>query len=116
PQGVEGRGAVVDAPMNDSIVPAEAPATFTWHLAGGAGAQGTPGYFLVFSTDTKPELLRVFTTMTSYKPDKKAWATLLSAMVWTKLTIVSADCADDTVVPGSGPFTGVTMEFCIEAV
>jgi hypothetical protein len=72
------------------------------------------GYYLIFATDTKPELLRVFTTLTSYTPDAAAWKTLSSAMVWTQLTIASAAFQDDQLVPGEGPFVGSPVLFCID--
>lgn len=113
PLGVEGKGAVVDMPANDAIIPAAKAATFSWHLEGTSDAV-TPGSFLVFSTDTAPQLLRVFTSETSYTPDTKAWATLEAKMVWTKLHITSAGFDGDDVVPGSGPYESASMEFCIE--
>lgn len=72
------------------------------------------GYFLLFTTPEDPRLLRVFTTKTSYKPDKKAWAILSSAGMWTKLTISSAEFANDAMLPASGPYEGDWVEFCIE--
>jgi hypothetical protein len=72
------------------------------------------GYFLLFSTDSTPRLLRVFTTRTSYSPDAKAWKTLTDAGTWTKLLVVSADFWHDDLVPGTGPFVGASILFCIE--
>jgi hypothetical protein len=73
------------------------------------------GYYLLFSTDEDPRLLRVFTTKTTYKPDKKAWDILRSAGMWTKLTVTSAQFWDLAMLPGSGPYAGDPIEFCIEA-
>lgn len=106
-----------------SLLPAERPAPPAWlrDLLGPerAAAAATPamtghGYYLLFSTDDEPTLLRVFTTETSYTPDKAAWGTLVAAGMWTKLVIASADFADDVMVPGSGPYIGDPIEFCIE--
>ena len=78
-----------------------------------AGQTGL-GYYLLFSTDAKPELLRVFTTATSYTPDAKAWKTLSAAMIWTQLSVFAATFDDDARVPGEGPFEGQPILFCIE--
>src|SRR5580692_808759 len=78
------------------------------------GSMSGAGYFLVFATELKPELLRVFTTDTTYTPDANAWKTLSSAMIWTKLSIVSAAFQDDQMVAGSGPFEGSPILFCID--
>jgi len=73
-----------------------------------------PGYFLLFSTPESPRLLRVFTTHTRYTPDENAWAQLRTAGTWTKLIVVSAGFARDAMLPGTGPFQGDPIEFCIE--
>jgi hypothetical protein len=72
------------------------------------------GYFLTFGTDLKSEVLRVFTTGTSYTPDAKAWATLSASMIWTRLSIVSAVFQDDQIVSGEGPFEGTPVFFCLD--
>lgn len=73
------------------------------------------GYLLVFSTDAQPDLLRVFTTETSYTPDEAAWKVLRTAGIWTSLAVISTSFLDDFPMPGTGPFTGEHIEFCIEA-
>jgi hypothetical protein len=72
------------------------------------------GYFLVFSTDVDPKMLRVFTTKTTYTPDAKAWEKLSSAKIWTTLVIASASFADDRLMADGGPFLGESIQFCIE--
>lgn len=72
------------------------------------------GYLLVFATIKQPELLRVFTTKTSYTPDDKAWKVLRSAGMWTGLTVISAAFVNDARVPGPGPFASEPVDFCIE--
>jgi hypothetical protein len=72
------------------------------------------GYFLVFSTDMKPKVLRVFTTKTSYTPDAKAWDTLSSLQDWTTLSILTASFSDNQLSPTGGPWKGVDVQFCIE--
>ncbi len=72
------------------------------------------GYFLLFSTDSTPRLLRVFTTETTYTPDAKAWKTLADAGTWTKLIVVAGAFLKDDLVVGTGPFVGAPILFCIE--
>ena len=110
-------------PGSPALLPASSgaqrqPARWLWDLLGPeraahAGESGV-GYYLQFSTDAKPRLLRVFTTATSYTPDAKAWKTLSAAMVWTKLSIFTATFQDDTLAPGGGPFEGTPILFCID--
>jgi hypothetical protein len=115
-------GAAALAPSLLPALPAERSAAASLTLLGfgerSAWAAPAPlvgtGYFLLFSTTKTPSLLRVFTTGTSYTPDAKAWATLVGAAMWTKLIVASAAFMDDRLVAGSGPFTGATIEFCIE--
>lgn len=71
------------------------------------------GYFLLFSTDVTPRLLRVFTTKTSYTPDAKAWAALRSAGTWTTLSVFAASFADDRLAPNGGPWKATPIQFCI---
>jgi len=105
------RGAVIDSPPNDALLDPGAVTTFQWHPLGAAAGQR---YFLVFSTHADPKLLRVFTSKTSYTPDDEAWTTLRSVAIWTTLTTLSATFAGDELAPGSGPFQGAPIEFCIE--
>lgn len=77
-----------------------------------AGQSGV-GYYLTFATDTKPNLLRVFTTETSYTPDAAAWKKLGAVMTWTELTVFAATFDDDALVPGSGPLESDPILFCI---
>lgn len=79
-----------------------------------AAAMDGAGYFLVFSTDTTPDVLRVFTTKTSYTPDAKAWDKLYAVNTWTTLSIVSAAFTTDSLSPNAGPFQGASIKFCIE--
>jgi hypothetical protein len=110
-------------PPTPRLLPEERPLVPAWltellgperaAAAAPSALRGT-GYFLLFSTDEAPRLLRVFTTDTSYTPDKKAWDTLVSAGMWTKLTLVSAMFSGDAVLPATGPFVADPIEFCIE--
>jgi hypothetical protein len=122
PPGDMANGVVIDAPSNDSILNAATVITFRWHSPGGTepaahadtGTMSGAGYFLTFGTDLKSEVLRVFTTETSYTPDAEAWKTLSADMIWTELSIVSAVFQDDQIVPGEGPFEGAPVFFCLD--
>jgi hypothetical protein len=113
-------GAAIDSPPTAIVLSAAQVTPFTWHPRDGAPtAPGAPplngaGYFLLFSTDATPRLLRVFTTKTSYTPSASAWATLASAKTWTTLDIFAASFVDDALAPGGGPFKGTSIAFCIE--
>jgi len=113
-------GAVIDSPPTGIVLRSSEVTPFTWHPRDGATAKpGAPplngaGYFLLFSTDATPRLLRVFTTKTSYTPSAAAWATLDSAKTWTTLDIFAANFVDDALAPGGGPFKGTSIAFCIE--
>lgn len=153
------KGAEIDYPPNDTLIPPTPIPTFTWHPRGAtavrqrlellppalaphaprertafagfvgplrellgperaahaeeASMQGS-GYFLVFSTDTEPKVLRVFTTKTSYTPDAKTWDRLASLQIWTTLTILTGAFTNDQLSPTGGPFTGPSVNFCIE--
>jgi hypothetical protein len=72
------------------------------------------GYFLLFSSEKNPRILRVFTTDTSYLPDAKAWNALATAGIWTTLTITTATFASDDLVPNEGPFVGTPIQFCVD--
>jgi hypothetical protein len=72
------------------------------------------GYLLLFTTAEIPRLLRVFTTHTSYTPDKTAWARLRTAGDWTTLTVISATFFKDRLAPAAGPYVGESIDFCIE--
>ncbi len=125
PDGVTAtRAPIPDSPP--SLLPpleTRPPRTLAGWLAAVAGertayaAQPTltgKGYFLLFSTDSTPRLLRVFTTETSYTPDAKAWKTLVDTGVWTKLIVVSARFWKDHMFAETGPFVGSPVLFCIE--
>jgi len=111
---------IIDSPPSDTILPANPPPRFAWHLPAAAppasveaGALSGAGYYLVFSDDDTSQLFRVFTTETSYTPDASAWATISAAGTWTALTVDVATFADDRIAPDGGPFVGTPILFCV---
>lgn len=108
------RGAAIDAPSNDALLPPDRVATFQWHARGEAVSASGLAYFLKFSTDVDPKLLRVFTDKSSYTPSATAWAKLKGARSWTTFGLLTATLAGDKVPEDGGPYTGDVIEFCIE--
>ncbi|AUX24735.1 hypothetical protein SOCEGT47_052740 [Sorangium cellulosum] len=83
-----------------------------------ARAHGTPingrAYFLVFSTEAREGLLRVFTTKLSYTPDAAAWDKLRSAGAPITVHVTNAVFENNRIAPGGGPFAGEPVTFSIE--
>jgi hypothetical protein len=82
-----------------------------------AHAHGDPvngrAFFVVFSTAAEPELVRVFTTASTYTPDDAAWTALKGAAAPITATITSAVFESNRVAADGGPFTGGTVTFTI---
>ncbi|MBK9263181.1 MAG: hypothetical protein IPM54_25675 [Polyangiaceae bacterium] len=82
-----------------------------------AHAHGDPfngtGTFLVFSTDSEPNLVRVFTSNTSYVPSADAWGKMTSAGKPITLKLVSAIFESNRVAQDGGPFEGSTTTFTV---
>lgn len=82
-----------------------------------AHAHGDPfngtGTFLVFSTDTTPNLVRVFTSNTTYTPSAEAWGKMTSAGKPITLKLVSAIFESNRVAQDGGPFAGTTTTFTV---
>ena len=97
------------APAEGSALDPAAPPTFTWE-AGAVPRHGDPvngrAYLVVFATATDPEVLRVFTTETSYTPDAAAWSTVTGAGAAVTVTITSAIFEQNRVAQGGGPWVG----------
>lgn len=108
------RGAVIDAPSNDALLPPDRVATFQWHARGEAASASGLAYFLVFSIDADAKLLRVFTDKSSYTPSATAWAKLKDARSWTTFGLLTATLAGDKLAADGGPYRGDAIEFCIE--
>ncbi len=81
-----------------------------------AHAHGEPytgvAYLLTFGTASKPDLLRVATSQTSYTPGAPAWQTLAGAGEAITLTLTVARLEANLLVAAGGPFSsssGVTF-------
>ncbi len=75
-----------------------------------AAAQGNPinglGYLLLFSTEKNNNLLRVFTTKTSYTPEGGALEIMKNAGASIQVWILTGLFKDSALTPDGGPFRG----------
>jgi hypothetical protein len=80
-----------------------------------AYAHGTPlsgaAFFLVFSTDSNPKLLRVFTTSHDYTPDAVALKKLTDVGGPIHAVVTTADFDQNRIAQAGGPFKGVPITF-----
>jgi len=132
------RAPLVTAPANNATVPSATAPTFTWkatptafaplrtptRFAGAspfgherdAHAHGTPmngrAYLLVFKANGA-NVLRVFTTNTTYQPTADKFGKLKDAKAPLTLTIATASFDQNNVVQGSGPFVGDAVTFTL---
>ncbi len=74
-----------------------------------------PAYLLVFSTDSDPKLLRVFTTLVDYTPDAASWDKLKAAGVPITARVTWAEFETNRVATDGGPFEGTPITFTIRA-
>ncbi len=136
------RAPLVTAPANGAKLPSATAPTFTWKAtptsfapsrrsveptkyAGAspfgpmrdARAHGTPmngrAYLLVFQANGA-NVLRVFTTNTSYEPTAEKFSKLKDAKAPLTLTVSTASFDQNNVVQGSGPFVGEAVTFTLE--
>jgi len=119
-------GGQFQTPHDMAVLPADTPATFTWH----ADATSSPGandvldpskqqgqvFLLAFTVPSSEKpVLRVFTTLMSYTPDATNWAKLVSADSETfTLNVTSATFENDQLTSDGGPHTGQTIHFTIQ--
>jgi hypothetical protein len=143
PQDDPSRAAVFDNPQGGAELPASSIPTFLWHtgtvsellivppvrlapapamleLLGperAAHAHGPPingkAYFLVFSTATNDELLRVFTVDTAYTPSESAWAKLKNADEPITASILTAAFTNNSLPADGGTFLGTPITFTV---
>ncbi len=73
-----------------------------------------PAYYVVFSSSTDPEIVRVFTTNTDYTPEESQWGKLRGATGAITARITWADFESNRVIEGGGPFEGTPVTFTIK--
>lgn len=82
-----------------------------------AHAHGDPvngaAYLLVLSTASSDELVRVFTTETSYTPDAATWATMKGAGGAITASVLTAIFDNNQVASDGGPFEGTPITFTV---
>lgn len=131
--------AIVTAPTDQATL--SGPMTFTYRLGAGAlrerdhtrvrrsawpewltlersaYAHGAPmngdAFLLVFSTETDPKLLRVFTQEKSYSPSDDEWQRLAQASGVVTLTVTHAIFEQGRLTEDGGPFTGAPVHFTV---
>lgn len=71
------------------------------------------GTFLVFSTDTNPNLLRVFTSAQVFIPSQAVWDEFAATGKPITATLTSATFQQDRIGPNDGPFAGASITITI---
>jgi hypothetical protein len=120
-------GGTFTAPMANDVLPADTAEQFTWTADAtdpppmgdvpSASKQNGQVYFLVFSTEANPKVLRVFTALKAYTPSAAAWQTLVTAGAASApitLTVTSATYDNDALTGDGGPHTGQSITFTIQ--
>lgn len=133
------RGPWVSSPTPNAKIPKASPMTFEWRgmtasldrhgparsrsdmpigpmrsaSAHGAPVSGVASLLVVASADN-PQLLRVFTKNTTYKPDDATWTRLTQASGTLNATITTASFDNNNLVQGSGPFATDAIPFTLE--
>lgn len=72
-----------------------------------------PATYLVFSTDTDPSFLRIFTSDIAYHPTQEVWDQMAAVRKPISLKLVSVYVQKDRVLNGDGPVAGTSMQFSI---
>ncbi len=67
--------------------------------------------FLVFSTDTNPKLLRVFSSNLTFTPSQAAWDTMVATGKPITATLVSGVFEQNRIGSEDGPYVGATIQF-----
>lgn len=130
----QGQGAVMDLPTEGTQLSGALAPTFAWHAGPTARAQppllhqlvqwfGIPkahahgvavsgkAYFLVVSSSSDPQLLRVFTKETTYQPSAAAWAKIKGAGGTLTAVVTSAQFDTGKITSNGGPFLGKPVHF-----
>jgi hypothetical protein len=113
-------GGQFDTPDPNATLPSSTPFEFTWHAdatqpeEGGGPSAYQMVHLLVFSTPTKPNLLRVFSTLDSYTPDDATWQLLTATGEPITLSLTSGTFAGDDLTSEGGPYIGQHLTFTIE--
>jgi len=73
-----------------------------------------PAYYLVFSSSTEKELVKVFTTGTDYQPGGNEWNKLKGVDGTIQLRLVWADFEENRIVKDGGPWETPALSFTIQ--
>jgi hypothetical protein len=73
-----------------------------------------PAYYLIFSSSTEKELVKVFTTGTDYQPGGNEWNKLKGVDGTVTLRLVWADFEENRIVQDGGPWSTPPLTFTIQ--
>lgn len=117
-------GGQFDAPADQAMLPAATPAAFAWHADPTTAPspsdvllpteQNGQAFLLVFQSPNHPNLLRVFTSLTSYTPGAAAWQELVVAGEPISLSVNTATFENDQLTPDGGPYVGQTITITVQ--
>ena len=113
-------GGRFESPKAGTVLPSDVPFQFSWRADPTDTAEaGAPDdlqmlYLLVFATPSQSNLLRVFTTESSYTPDATAWQSLVAAGAPLSLSLTTATFAGGAPTADGGPHRGQKLTFTIE--
>jgi hypothetical protein len=114
------RYAWFDAPVEGAMLPSATAPTFSWYIHsvdGDAGAVPPPdgtAYLVVLGIPSNAQLLRVFTTNTTYTPDAAAWTKLKATKGETiNAWILMGTFESGALAPDGGPFRGPWVTFSV---
>lgn len=74
-----------------------------------------PAYFAVISSESEPELVRVFTTAREYLPTEEVWEKIKAVNEPITVTVTAAEFDGNRIAQGGGPWKGSSITFTIVA-
>lgn len=72
-----------------------------------------PAYFAVVSSESHPELVRVFTTEREYLPTEEVWEKIKAVKEPITVTVTAAEFDSNRIAQGGGPWKGAPSTFTI---
>ncbi len=74
-----------------------------------------PGFFAVISSESEPELVRVFTTAREYLPTEEVWEKIKAVNEPITVTVTAAEFDNNRIAQEGGPWKGSSITFTIVA-
>lgn len=72
-----------------------------------------PVYFATISSDSEPQLVRVFTTEREYLPTEEVWEKIKAVQEPITVTLTAAEFDNNRVAQGGGPWKSAPITFTI---